>query len=408
MDTNLRNFALRNPRLGVELSVHTLMIDDVNCEERSRPSPYDNIVRGYARENDFTGISLKADSFLNLQLLDSREREALKPLAEQSETEPKLKLSREITGFAIGAPNCETGYAPSFVAAHGTAVKGSKAADMTPSILTILEAWKAAGANESHGWIVTIQKDGAAIMNQAVHGLMTAFTIDRNSPIGLALFSPDGKGMLLFCDLCGRSSTRPLVDGVDLKHVGKRFRMALKRKEGIRIFSFTFNRHLISRMLVELGFTEISVKNMWGEADADAQNVEAVTKLLRAIASFRKCKVLDFHEKRRAVLTFPAQLKELKILAEYSACLFEVITGQSADPDVSGFLPLSSLTRSADTLSHLAFVLFRQNGTAFVPAQHYYNTQIMLRAPHISIATCQADGIALFFWYAAALSQLPT
>ena len=43
VDENLRNFALRSPVPAAHpralVSVHTLMIDDVNCEERSRPSP---------------------------------------------------------------------------------------------------------------------------------------------------------------------------------------------------------------------------------------------------------------------------------------------------------------------------------------------------------------------------------
>ena len=318
---------------------------------------------------------------------------------EQDPARSHLKLAREITAFAIG-PNREMEYAPMFVAAHGTAVKGSKAHHTTPAIQTILDAWEAAGANASHGPIVTIQKDGAAIMNQAVHGLCTTFAIDRGSGVGIALFGADGKGMLLFCDLCGRDPERPLVDGVDMKHVGKRFRMALKRVQGIKICVFQFNRRLISRLLVETGrYSEVSVTNMFGEGEADAQNVEAVTKLLQAIASFRTCSINNFCDERSAVPSFSAQLKELQILSEYSARLFEVITCQSADPAITGFLPLSQVVRSADTLSHLAFVLFRQNGTAFVPAQHYYNTQIMCRAPHISIATCQSLGIAQYFWY---------
>ena len=79
-------------------------------------------------------------------------------------------------------------------------------------------------------------------------------------------------------------------------------------------------------------------------------------------------------------------LSELKILGHYAAALFEVVTMQSANPaDKAGtFLPLEAFNRSAAKLSHIAFVLFRENGGAFVPPQHYYNTQIMTRTKYTS------------------------
>ena len=45
------------------------------------------------------------------------------------------------------------------------------------------------------------------------------------------------------------------------------------------------------------------------------------------------------------------------------------------------------------------FVLFRSNGTAFVPAQHYYNVQISVRAKYVSQGVSKAKGIKLYWWY---------
>lgn len=103
-------------------------------------------------------------------------------------------------------------------------------------------------------------------------------------------------------------------------------------------------------------------------------------------------------------MTFAAQLKELQILGYYAQHLFEVVTMQSGSPEMwdsadTKFLALSDLVRSADRLSHLDFIHFREGGTKFVPAQHYYNTQIMLRAHKVAIATSKAMNIKQYWFY---------
>jgi hypothetical protein len=49
-------------------------------------------------------------------------------------------------------------------------------------------------------------------------------------------------------------------------------------------------------------------------------------------------------------------------------------------------------------LAHMAFVLFRQNGHKFVPPQHFYNTQISMRAKFNPIARSQAKGYEYDYW----------
>ena len=94
-------------------------------------------------------------------------------------------------------------------------------------------------------------------------------------------------------------------------------------------------------------------------------------------------------------------LAELNILSTYAGTAYEVITMQSSNPaDAEGtFLSLSTYNQSVSRLGHLAFILFRQNAGAFVPPQHYYNTQICLRTKYVSQATSQAEGIRYYWPY---------
>ena len=210
---NMTNFVVS--RVEPTRSAQTLMIDDLNMEARLRPSEYHSHVLGAGRESDFRGVSLDVRSYADLQLLG------------QAVNERKIVLAQELTVFGI-APNAEARYSVSYVAASGTARKDAKATHMTPFISTILAKWLELKLDETHGPLTTIQKDGASIMNASLHALLTEFRIDAKSPIGIKLFGADGNALLLFVRFCGRSPQKPLVDGVDAKHVGKRFRMALK------------------------------------------------------------------------------------------------------------------------------------------------------------------------------------
>jgi hypothetical protein len=64
------------------------------------------------------------------------------------------------------------------------------------------------------------------------------------------------------------------------------------------------------------------------------------------------------------------------------------------------------VTAAAVELSHFAFVLFRHHGSAFVPNQHYYNTQKLVHAKYVSMATAINIKQDLFFWYQDADDRL--
>ena len=170
LEANLRNFCLaRKPQFT--RAVHHLMVDDVAIEPRRRVSPNDNHLRGYARENNFTGASVSFSTHNQLVAI------------KQMEEERTWRLADELTVFAIGANHAED-YAISLIAASGTAKKGAKAEDMTPMIKLALTKWESTGAETERGPIVSIAKDGASIMNASVFELCTKFEIDRSSSHG--------------------------------------------------------------------------------------------------------------------------------------------------------------------------------------------------------------------------------
>ena len=82
MVENLNNFALRRP-VPASPMVHHLMIDDINIEKRRRVSPHNNIIRGHAREGDFSNVSLHLNSYQVLQGIQAAEAAGQIELADE-------------------------------------------------------------------------------------------------------------------------------------------------------------------------------------------------------------------------------------------------------------------------------------------------------------------------------------
>jgi hypothetical protein len=229
--------------------------------------------------------------------------------------------------------------------------------------------------------------------------------INRRSAVGQRLFGPDGKGLPLYSNFCGGHCDHPLVDSCDDKHYMKRFRMTFKRSIGIRIHQHVFTQDLMTHLFKELPQppSDKAISSMWGESsDTDAQNVPAAARLTLTLSLFAGMSANSFPSIRREKPDFDAWLKELRILAEYAGLLFEIVTTQDVQDAAHSrctFLTVSQLATKGAALSHMAFVLFRQNGYKFVPPQHYYNTQITIRTKFNSIAHFQAKGLPYYFWY---------
>ena len=328
--------------------VNHAMVDDVNIEARRRPSPADGKMRGYARESNFDVVtSMEVRSFTNLQEIKAAEESG------------DLVLAEEMTVFAIGW-NAEENYSISLVGASGSAKKGATAKDLEQMIDLVIQSYRA----DPKGWdkqgpLSTVQTDGAAIMRLALHKLCTKYKVLPASPVGKAL------GVLLLFDYeCGHSAKEPIIAGCDDKHVGKRFRMAVKSLvRGIKTGQFTF---LPKQILKEVGYTDAQVKEMFAEGNVDSQNVGAMTKLLHAIGSLHSKPLKEFSAARRAVPDFTAMHQSLAALSKYCMMFYEVITGQSHSDLV--FLPLASYLTKAVALGHMAFSMYRENTTKFVPS----------------------------------------
>ena len=380
---NLQSFFLRGHEQPKSL-VH-MMIDDVNIEARRRASPADGHVRGYGRESNFDAVSsTEVRSFSNLQEL------------KQAEENGDLLLAQEMTVYALGR-NARNGYALSLVGASGSAKKGASASHLLDGIESVVSAYRSGGDGiESSGWakigpVSTIQTDGASIMRSALHEYCTKFTMGPNSGVRQAL------GVLsLFDYSCGLSPDEPIVPGCDDKHVGKRFRMALKSiSRSCKIGSYTFASHLLERLLLWFGYAKAEIKDMFAHGIADAQNVAAMLKLMRALGLLLHKPLNGYPDDLRSRPDFSDWLKAFQALALYCGLMYIVITQQDVVDE--SFLPLPLYLRKAGTLSLLAFSLFRENGTAFIPSQNYANTQAMCRAKFVSSAGCIAEGIKEYF-----------
>ena len=238
--------------------------------------------------------------------------------------------------------------------------------------------------------VAAIQSDGAACIKLALHILLTKFEVGGKVRIVLG-------NLDLYNYLCGGSPERPIVQDIDDKHGIKRFRMAVKSNKGVKIVEITFNRSLVREVLLELSFSRETVAEMLVEGSADAQNVPAVVRLCLALASIEWTPTSKFAEKRRRAPGFKRWLRELKILARYSRLLVEMVTCQ--DAKTAEHLDLGQVLSRASQLAHIAFALFRKNGTAFLPSQNYSNTILMCRGKFHAVAFAKAEGFTEVFLF---------
>ena len=360
------------------------MVDGIAASEKFRLSPYDGKLRGAGRESNWEECpDLKINSYQNLLLL------------KRAHDDGHLLLAKEIDVFAIG-PNRETHYSLSITAASGTSKKSETTEPLADAIDLHLGIWNNdPRCFDQRGPLTSVQSDGAAVMRRALHISLTKYSIDPASKVGEAL----GKCSLkLFNYLCGGSASRPTVAGCDDNHVGKRLRMTVKAlRGGTQVGDYTFTRELLRALLLEIGCTEAEVAEAFAEGSEDAQNVSAMVKFLRLMSKFTEKTKAGFCAPRRGTPMFRMQLKALHVLALYCRNFVEVITGLDALKNER--IPLSELMRRASRVAHYAFVLFRRHATKFIPGQHYGNTQAMIKAKFISVASCQALNIPYYFSY---------
>lgn len=176
--------------------------------------------------------------------------------------------------------------------------------------------------------------------------------------------------LTLFPKYCGQGANDGQVDGRDGKHVAKRLKTRANTKTlGFAIASsFKYIRSFLRESLKSAGLaSETELKEIFNEGGADAQNVPTVVKLIVALNRLKDKTPADFPERDPVIMK--GVMSEMRILAEYAACFERLFLGRE--------LSLEQHLDSLSTMSHLLLALFRRNGTKFVPAQHYSNTQRM-------------------------------
>ena len=384
-------------------------IDGVASEELFRPGLNDGCLRGICPCAVRAGLSVEPSTMSDVILVQSMLDAGTVHLC-----------SELLVGAMI--PNRRDDYGPRVVLAQGIC-KHVNSNFNRRIIELVVRIWKKDLRGEKlRGPLSTTQSDGASVLTLAQHVLFDKpFLTSPGSDVGAAQADADDAsgagsssgsgaaqadddadttpgaarvltGLPLFPKYCGQGPNEGVADGRDGKHVGKRFKTRANTKTlGFAIASsFQYIRAYLRNIIEEAGLaTEPELKEMFNEGGADAQNVPAMVKLIVALHGLKSKVPSDFPSRDQT--STMAVLRELRVLAEYAACFERLFLGKE--------LTLEEHLNSLSTMAHLLLVLFRRNGTKFVPAQHYSNTQRMIRGHFWSVATAQVHEIDEYYLF---------
>ena len=308
--------------------------------------------------------------------------------------------SSEILVVAL-IPNRRYNYGPLVVLAQGVC-KEADASFYKRILVLVSRIWKEDSlSGAARGPLSTVQSDGASVLAAAGHATFDIpFAAQGSAKGGVAATSPGMavlgvtalavvdkfRSLALFPKYCGRGANDGQVDGRDGKHVGKRFKTRANTKTlGFAIASsFQYIRSFLRDLIKSANLaSESELKEIFNEGGADAQKFPAMVKLIVALHRLKEKTPSDFPERDPVIMK--GVFSEIRILSEYAGCFECLFLGRE--------LSLEQHLDSLSTLAHLLLVLFRRNGTKFVPAQHYSNTQRMIRAHFWSVATAQVHEI---------------
>ena len=303
----------------------------------------------------------------------------------------EVHLAKEIVVFSL-TPNRREDYGTRVVAAIG--VCGYETVAVNKRLLNaVINIWKTDPRGEKmRGPLPDVLSDGASVLAQAEHQLFDhEFEVDDKSPL-VETF----RNMDLFPKYCGVGDVRHVVDGRDSKHVGKRVRTRANTKTlGFTVATFKFVKAFLRRFILDAGLaTEAELRDMFSDGGADAQNVPAMLRLLTTIAKLGSKTTADFPDRESGPTAHV--LREIRVLSAYCACFVSALAGKDLDGvqlNVTGHL------ENLSTLAHLAIAIFRKNGTRFVPAQNYQNTQRWIRAAYWSARTAQLAGVKEYYLF---------
>ena len=371
---NMESYIFNSPIL--EKCLWTLSLDSTVIDERMRASMNQPEALGVCPCATGAGLSMRFQSEADIDSL-------LTLLQERS-----AHMASEVLAIGL-VPNRHDDYGLKMVFAQGIC-KHADAKLLAEVLTAVIKIWKHDPRGEAtRGPLATVQSDGAPIMVRAGHDLFDS-PFDAASasmhPVAGALSQ-----CVLFPRFCGTGIFEGMVDGRDGKHNGKRLRTRARTKaKGFKIASaFRYISSYMRRLLDEaklLSATELA--DVFGGGNADAQNVRAMILLLTAISGLKDKTSADFTGPPAVV---DSALRELRILGEVCSCMKVLFMGKELNIDAH----LENLS----TLSHLLLVLFRRNGTAFIPAQLYQNLQRMVRSHYWSVQTAIQHGIGEYYLF---------
>ncbi|KZV91926.1 hypothetical protein EXIGLDRAFT_579283, partial [Exidia glandulosa HHB12029] len=325
---------------------YIIMVDEVKNEERPAWDPDSNNIYGFCREH--------SDPF------DVQFRSMAEPLAlAEALRDGRVHLAKEMTVAAIGPllPNPRD-YVARPIHISGTC-KSEDAADHATLLETVLCAAR------SHPKLrnarpYSIASDGESKRGKALVKICLNRTLSRTSKL-----YPTLSKMPLMNLLCGEDD---LTLDKDYKHVFKRMRSALLRKDGVAVYGVVITTQLLRQHLLDAVNALLNPN--------DKQDVPLAYSLLVAIMNLPKpdAQKSGAYQKVR---------KALNLLGFTFGCWIRPYTTLA--------MSANDQFHSLSTAAHMWLALYADGRGQFVPVQLYGDAMHMFKNAAFTLAKMQVD-----------------
>ncbi|KIJ43226.1 hypothetical protein M422DRAFT_170078, partial [Sphaerobolus stellatus SS14] len=332
-----------------QMSGHSLLMDEINLEERGRYLSSSNIIVGLCREHGHT-VNPSVTSIETVQAVAKAIQEG------------HCHLGKEATVCAIGR-FAKDNYNISPVLLSPTC-KTETAEDSRIWIQSILHQWKTFPDGElKWGPIWSVASDGDATRQKAFHLLL----MDKSLRLGEPLW--DELGALQLMNL--QTGPDNVTMDFDFKHIFKRFATQIRSPDGTMLAMTVITRDTIAKELSRLeGLSATEIAALIDPADH--QNVPKAVRLLQRISEVTTLPTIGLS---------PTELKIRKAICILGTLLEAVIS-----PFVVPTWNLSQQLESLALASHLALYGMYKHGTAFISGQLYHDLQCMIKNAFFCVA----------------------
>ncbi|KZV95332.1 hypothetical protein EXIGLDRAFT_610725 [Exidia glandulosa HHB12029] len=348
---------------GTAVYGYIIMVDEVKNEERSAWDPETNNMVGYCREH--------SDPF-DMQFRSMAEPRAIA----EAMRDGKIHLAKEMTVAAIGPllPNPRD-YVARPIHISGTC-KSEDAGDHATLLETILSA--AQGHPKlQNARAYSIASDGESKRGKALVKICLNRKLPRTSKIYPALSKMPL--MNLLCDV------DDLTMDKDYRHVIKRMRSALLRKDGISIYGVVITTQLLRQHLLDTGLTPELAGALLTAQDSrvnallnpnDKQDVPLAYSLLIAIMNMPA-------PEQQHTPAYQKIRRALNLLGYTFGCWLRPYTTLS----MSASEQLSTLSTGV----HIWLALYADGRGQFVPVQLFGDAMHMFKNAAFTVAKMQVD-----------------